>query len=318
MAIIAVINRKGGSGKTTLATHLAVYAASTGAKVLLADIDRQQSTQTWLRRRSSQQLELIASIKGRAYPSSNVVRPAQGYDHEVLDTPAGLRGFDLMRVVMYADAILLPVGVSVFDREATADCYAEIKGLPRVVSGRCKVAAIGMRHDPRTNAEDVLRTWAQSIDLPVIGFLRDTHNYVRCADRGITLFDLPAAKHGTDVQQWQPIFDWVDGFLHAKRHADALERNTSPLTLPRVSAANEAKRQGSPKVQRERESQVAAGEAMPLTEAPTLDASATLDSPATVDAPLTLDLPAPRGAIASRLGRLFDKIAVPRFLNRNP
>ena len=53
MPVIAVVNRKGGSGKSTLATHLAAYCANAGIAVMLGDVDRQQSTQTWLRLREA-------------------------------------------------------------------------------------------------------------------------------------------------------------------------------------------------------------------------------------------------------------------------
>ncbi len=53
MPVVAVVNRKGGSGKSTLATHLAAHFANRGATVMLADIDRQQSTRTWLRQRKA-------------------------------------------------------------------------------------------------------------------------------------------------------------------------------------------------------------------------------------------------------------------------
>ncbi|HPW84397.1 MAG TPA: ParA family protein [Rhodoferax sp.] len=52
MPVIAVVNRKGGSGKSTLATHLAAWLAAQGMAVMLGDVDRQQSTRAWLRRRS--------------------------------------------------------------------------------------------------------------------------------------------------------------------------------------------------------------------------------------------------------------------------
>jgi chromosome partitioning protein len=282
MPVIAVVNRKGGSGKTTLATHLAVYCAGTDAAVLLADVDRQHSTQAWLKRRAAQKQPMRTAIKGRALEPNTVVRPPAGFAHVILDTPGGLHGFDLMRVVMYADAILIPVGASVFDRESTADCYSELQKLPRVASGRCKVAAIGMRLDARTRAEEMLRQWAVALQLPFIGVLRETQAYVRCVERGLTLFDLPAAKVETDMRQWQPILEWLDPVLEAEPGALTLSRPTSPLTLPRAPAGE-------------------------ITRAPAL---ATREAPA-------LAAPPARPSIATRLGRLIDTLAVPRFLQRN-
>ena len=56
MPVIAIVNRKGGSGKSTLATHLAASFANRGVAVMLGDVDRQQSTQGWLRMRGAREL----------------------------------------------------------------------------------------------------------------------------------------------------------------------------------------------------------------------------------------------------------------------
>src|SRR3990167_4071893 len=137
MPVIAVINRKGGSGKSTLATHLAAYCANHGIPVMLGDVDRQQSAQAWLKLRRAQKLPEQAPIVGWTVAPKNTLRPPAGITRVVLDTPGGLHGFDLARVVMFADAILIPVCNSVFDRDSAAECYAELMTLPRVSSGRC-------------------------------------------------------------------------------------------------------------------------------------------------------------------------------------
>ena len=114
---------------------------------------------------------------------------------------------------MTADAILLPVCHSVFDRDSAADCHAELMALPRVASGRCKVAAVGMRLDARTRAEEVLRQWADGLGVPFIGVIRETQGYVRCVEQGLSLFDMPPSKVQSDLDQWQPIFDWLEPVL---------------------------------------------------------------------------------------------------------
>ena len=52
MKRILVANPKGGAGKSTLATNLAGYFARCGHRVMLGDIDRQQSSRDWLGLRS--------------------------------------------------------------------------------------------------------------------------------------------------------------------------------------------------------------------------------------------------------------------------
>jgi len=223
MPVIAVINRKGGSGKSTLATHLAAYCATHGMPVMLGDVDRQQSTRTWLRRRERRQALQGLPIVSWAIDPKNVLRPPAGISRVILDTPGGLRGFELARVVMSADAILMPVCNSAFDRESAAECYAELMRLPRVASGRCKVAAVGMRLDARTKAGEVMQAWADENKLPFIGVLRETQAYVRCVEQGLTLFDLPTAQVQGDMLQWKPILEWLAPVLNPAEPAAAVE-----------------------------------------------------------------------------------------------
>ena len=56
-----------------------------------------------------------------------------------------MHGFELARVVMFADAIIMPICNSMFDRDSAAACHAELMALPRVATGRCKLAAIGLK-----------------------------------------------------------------------------------------------------------------------------------------------------------------------------
>ena len=236
MPVIAIVNRKGGSGKSTLATHLAASFANRGVAVMLGDVDRQQSTQGWLRMRSAENLPNSAPIVGWAVDPKRVLRPPAGVSLVVLDTPGGLHGFDLARVVASADVILIPVCNSAFDREAAADCHAELMALPRVASGRCKVAAVGMRLDARTRAAETLAAWAAGRKLPFVAALREAQVYVRGVERGLTLFDQPAAKAAADLAQWKPLVDWLEPILQVV-HRPALRRNPAVIRPPPPGAA---------------------------------------------------------------------------------
>jgi chromosome partitioning protein len=205
MPVIAVVNRKGGSGKSTFAAHVAAWCARQGHAVMLGDIDRQQSSRGWLKRRDA----ALPSIAPWTLDQKNVLRVPTGITHVVLDTPGGLHGFELARVIMFADAVVIPVCPSVFDREAAAACHAEMQTLPRVASGRCKVATVGMRVDGRTHAAQSLREWSLGLGLPLIGVVRETQGYVRNLERGLTLFDLPAGEATKDLAQWESILDWI-------------------------------------------------------------------------------------------------------------
>ena len=211
MPVIAVVNRKGGSGKSTLATHLAAWLAAQGMAVMLGDVDRQQSTRAWLRRRSP----TLPAIVPWAMDEKNILKAPPGVTHVVLDTPGGMRGFELAKVVMSADAIIIPVCNSMFDRESASACVAELMALPRVASGRCRIGLVGMRIDARTRAAEVLREWAKALHVPFLGVPRENQLYVRSLENGQTVFDLPVSVNGADQQQWEPILEWLQVFARA-------------------------------------------------------------------------------------------------------
>ena len=205
MPVIAVVNRKGGSGKSTFAAHVAAWCARQGHSVMLGDVDRQQSSRGWLKRRDA----ALPAIAAWGIDQKNMLRVPTGISHVVLDTPGGIHGFELARVVMFADAIVMPVCPSMFDRESAAACHAELMTLPRAASGRCRLAVVGMRVDGRTNASQTLREWAQDLGVPYLGALRETQLYVRSLERGLTMFDLAPSQAAADLAQWEPIIDWL-------------------------------------------------------------------------------------------------------------
>jgi chromosome partitioning protein len=210
LPVIAVINRKGGSGKSTVATHVAAHLARSGLPVMLGDVDRQQSSRSWLRRRGRLDAATAPPISSWIVDPSSVARPPSGVSHLVLDTPGGVSGFELARLVMWCDAILIPVCDSAFDRESAAACHAELGGLPRVASGRCRTAVVGMRIDRRTRGHEALQLWCAERGMHFLGSLRNTQLYVQCAERGLTLFDLPPGKTAADLQEWAPVVEWLE------------------------------------------------------------------------------------------------------------
>lgn len=251
MPVIAIVNRKGGSGKSTLATHLAAWCAHQGHAVMLGDVDRQQSSRNWLHKRSSS----LPPIAPWAI-NQNVLRVPAGITHVILDTPGGLHGFDLARMIMFADAVIMPVCSSAFDRESAATCHAELMSLPRVISGRCKVVSIGMRVDEDSDSGEVLAQWAAKLNLPFLGVLRESAVYVQSTERGMTLFDMAhsmanaAVQAGhfqiadaqtddlqTDLQQWRPILDWLQPYLGASPAVAGMDAaDGSPNLAPQTAA----------------------------------------------------------------------------------
>lgn len=303
MPVIAVVNRKGGSGKSTLAAHLAAWCAHQGNSVMLGDVDRQQSTRSWLRKRS----EALPAIAPWTV-DQNILRVPIGVTHVVLDTPGGLHGFDLARMVMFADIILMPVCGSAFDRESAADCHAELMALPRVATGRCKVACIGMRLDPRTRTPQVLKEWATQLGMPFLGVLRETQTYVQCLERGMTLFDLPPERIATDLGQWRPILDWLEPQLALAPATTSANGATGHQTSNGMTA-----KPGAPAVVPNRLLAANAAQAAPAAAASQVAASAPAPATPAPVAPATAATPRP---LASRPLPSVTRINSPRVLDR--
>lgn len=204
MPVIVVANPKGGVGKSTLATNIAGYFASQGHPTLLGDIDRQQSSRVWLGLRPSH----LPEIRTWEISHDNIVRPPKGTTHVVLDTPAGLHGKRLDEVLKLADKVIVPLQPSIFDIHATHDFIRLLAQHKR--AGKMQAGLVGMRAREGTISVDQLKTFLEGVDLPVLGFVRDTQNYVHLAAHGLTLWDTAPSRVERDLAQWQPITAWLD------------------------------------------------------------------------------------------------------------
>ncbi|MBV8621289.1 MAG: ParA family protein [Curvibacter sp.] len=204
MPVVVVANPKGGVGKSTLSTQVAGYFASQGHPVMLGDVDRQQSSRLWLQLRPAH----LRPIAGWELDDRQVARPPKGSSHVVLDTPAGLHGSRLKDVVKLADKVIVPLQPSVFDMFATRDFLDQLGEMKQLKS--VQVGIVGMRVDARTIAADKLHEFVDSLGFPVLTYLRDTQNYIHLAARGLTLFDITPGRVQKDLQQWQPLCEWLD------------------------------------------------------------------------------------------------------------
>jgi chromosome partitioning protein len=204
MPVIVVANPKGGVGKSTLSTNIAGYMAQAGHAVMLGDVDRQQSARTWLSLRPAN----LPTITSWELTHDEVVRPPKGTTHAVLDTPAGLHGKRLDEVMKLADKVLVPLQPSIFDIHATHAFVREL--LARRRGDKVSVAIVGMRVREGTISADQLRSFLETLQVPLLGFLRDTQNYVHLAARGLTLWDVAPSRVERDLEQWQPLLQWLD------------------------------------------------------------------------------------------------------------
>ena len=203
MPVIVVANPKGGVGKSTLSTNIAGFLASRGHSVMLGDADVQQSSRLWLGLRPAH----ASAITSWEVDADDIAKPPKGTTHVVLDTPAGLQGRRFKDIMKLADKIVVPLQPSIFD------IFATRAFLDQLVQNRhamkAQIGIVGMRVDDRTIAADKLREFVNGQDLPVLGFLRDTQNYLHLAAAGLTVFDVAPSRVERDLAQWEPICEWL-------------------------------------------------------------------------------------------------------------
>src|SRR3954467_10141075 len=116
MFTAALVCQKGGSGKTTIAVHLAVEAQRRGLRTLLIDLDPQASAAKVLDRRGDQPPDVMTEHPARleaALPTA----VAEGYDLLVLDT-APQADQAALRAARAADLVLIPVRPSIVALDA--------------------------------------------------------------------------------------------------------------------------------------------------------------------------------------------------------
>jgi chromosome partitioning protein len=127
--VIALLSRKGGSGKTTLSTHLAVAFGAAGRRVVLVDCDPQASATAWaelrVRLRGTQTPEVIQCTPAELRNTLAKVRRG-GSGLVVIDSQPGV-GPDIAPIAKAADLVLIPCRPSVLDLLAIRGTVEEVK-----------------------------------------------------------------------------------------------------------------------------------------------------------------------------------------------
>jgi chromosome partitioning protein len=117
MRTIAFVSQKGGSGKSTIASSLAVAAHETSDKVCVIDMDPQGSLTNWATIRASRDIDVVASGAARL-PALLASLEGIGVTLAILDTP-GAEGAASTAAIRVADLNIVPSRPSLFDLWAT-------------------------------------------------------------------------------------------------------------------------------------------------------------------------------------------------------
>lgn len=205
MRTILVLNAKGGSGKSTIATNLSSYYAWEQEKsVVLADFDPQASSIEWLKARGEQWPEIqgVEAWKG----SPQIPRNA---DVLILDAPSRVYGKELTALVRRAETVIIPVLPSPIDMRAAAHFIKELLLVGKVSRKETKLAVVANRVRENTLIYHTLEAFLKRLKIPFVTHLRDTQNYIRAAERGVGIFEMAPSMVWQDLEQWEPLIRWL-------------------------------------------------------------------------------------------------------------
>lgn len=209
---VAIISQKGGSGKTTLAIHLAVAAHRSGLRTAIIDLDPQASARKWGKRRG----EDPQVISDHAEMVADLIEAARknGADLILIDTPpAADRAAGAAARV--SDLLLIPSRPTVLDVEAIRPStdLATLVGKPAyVIFSACPIRSDGAIAEARAGLE---ARGVQVADVAI--FQRATYAHSLIDGRTAIEFE-PGGKAAAEITRLR---EWLTGCLSACTNARA-------------------------------------------------------------------------------------------------
>lgn len=206
MRSILIVNPKGGCGKTTIATNLATYYAVWDVSTALVDLDPQQSSIDWLRVRpeSENKIQGFNGLKGKIYPDKDTQRV-------IYDAPARSDSAKVARLIKLVDVVIIPVSPSAIDMRVAAVFVADIVTRVKANNTDAIIGVVANRTQRNYQSYSALLTFLKKLNVPFVGALRNSQNYIKAADTGVGIFEMSLTDARIDMKEWEPIVNWVEG-----------------------------------------------------------------------------------------------------------
>ena len=216
---VMLLNPKGGSGKTTIATNLAAFYARERYQTALFDHDAQGSSTQWLRVRSDD----APPIHGVAAYRNPIgvtrtwqLRVPHSAERLLVDTPAGLKQPHLASLVRTADTIIIPVLPSPIDVAAVADFTSDLHRVRPACKHAVRIGVVINRIPAKGSGVERMERALRDLGLNVVARLRDSRLYPRASALGESIFDLVGRRVYCGVGDWDPLLRWLEPERYGK------------------------------------------------------------------------------------------------------
>lgn len=198
MPVIAVLNQKGGAGKTTIAVNLAHALQSNGSKVLLVDSDPQGSARDWNEANEGEILPVVGLDRETLPKDLQAIKG--GYDWVIIDGAPQIARLSAA-AVKAADLVLIPCQPSPYDVWAAADLVDIIKARQDVTAGKPKAAFVVSRRIQGTKLGREVEEALNGYELPVLKSSTSQRvAYPTTAAEGQTVFVEPSSPAAKEVE----------------------------------------------------------------------------------------------------------------------
>lgn len=199
MLVVSVLNQKGGSGKTTIATHLSRAFQLVGHDVLLIDSDPQGSARDWAAVRDDQPVQVVGIDR------PTIEKDIKAVSHKDLIVIDGApQASDLaISAIKSSHLVLIPVQPSPYDIWATSDLVELVKQRIEMTEGRVKAAFVVSRAIKNTKIGAEIQAALEGYGLPVLASrITQSVTYPSTAAIGTTVLDAePSSKAAQEIRE---------------------------------------------------------------------------------------------------------------------
>lgn len=197
MLRVAILNQKGGSGKTTLATNLAHALKLSGESVLLVDADPQGSARDWNAANEGKLLSVVGLDRETLPVDLKGIE--SGYDWIVIDGAPQVAKLSAA-AIRAADVVIIPVQPSPYDVWSTADLVELIKARQEVTGGKPKAVFLVSRAIRNSKLSREVVEALQGYGLPTLkAGTTQRVIYPTTASHGLTVMSDPGCEAAMEI-----------------------------------------------------------------------------------------------------------------------